>query len=415
MRWKRGVGRGGIIDRRGSGYGGRRGMPIPMMGGGLGGVGLLIVLALVFGSQILGGGGGGTGIDPGLDPFGPTPAATRDPNAPDPDAKLKDFVAFVHDDVQDSWARSFAEGGRRYEETKVVLFTDATSSGCGSASSATGPFYCPADRLVYIDLSFFRELESRFGAPGDFAQAYVVAHEIGHHVQTLLGITRQKAIADQQDPAGENARSVRFELQADCFAGVWAHSAYRQGAVSLADIQDALDAAAREVQERILLVMARQAPVASDLRVLAALLHVIKHAERMGDQCVNVAKILPLDGTTPPVDDHIQERILEMGRLARSEVTQCKTAFELRDVALAKDLVRQDEQINRLQREVFRQAIESGIDSDRREWAMHMVIVARCLERIGDNAVDVGEQVAFVVTGLFREFSDSSHPAGISG
>src|SRR3712207_7493477 len=135
MRWKRGVGRGGIIGRRGSGYGGgMRGMPIPMgMGGGLGGIGLLIVLALVFGSQILGGGGGGTGVDPGLDPFGPTPAAERDPNSPDPDAKLKDFVAFVQDDVQDSWARSFAEGGRRYEETKVVLFTGGTQSGCGAA------------------------------------------------------------------------------------------------------------------------------------------------------------------------------------------------------------------------------------------------------------------------------------------
>ena len=177
---------------------------------------------------------------------------------------------------------------------------------------------------------------------------------------------------------------------------------------------DRLDGRYLEVHQTILSLLARQAPVASDLRVLAALLHVIKHAERMGDQCVNVAKILPLDGTTPPIDDQIQERILEMGRLARSEVVQCKSAFALRDVDLAKDLVRQDEQINRLQREVFRQAIESGIDADRREWAMHMVIVARCLERIGDNAVDVGEQVAFVVTGLFREFSDSSHPAGVS-
>ena len=177
---------------------------------------------------------------------------------------------------------------------------------------------------------------------------------------------------------------------------------------------DRIDGRYLEVHQGILSLLALQAPVASDLRIVAALLHVIKHAERMGDQCVNVAKILPLDGTTPPIDDRIQERILEMGRLARSEVVQCKSAFALRDVDLAKDIVRQDEQINRLQREVFRQAIESGIDTDRREWAMHMVIVARCLERIGDNAVDVGEQVAFVVTGLFREFSDSSHPAGVS-
>jgi phosphate transport system protein len=178
---------------------------------------------------------------------------------------------------------------------------------------------------------------------------------------------------------------------------------------------DRLDGRYLEVHQTILSLLALQAPVASDLRVLAALLHVIKHAERMGDQCVNVAKILPLDGTEPPIDDEILGRILAMGRLARSEVAQCKRAFELRDVDLALDLVRQDEQINRLQREVFRQAIESGVDADRREWAMHMVIVARCLERIGDNAVDVGEQVAFVVTGLFREFSDSSRRVGASG
>jgi phosphate transport system protein len=192
------------------------------------------------------------------------------------------------------------------------------------------------------------------------------------------------------------------------------HRDIELAAMIVAD-DDRIDGRYLEVHQTILSLLALQAPVASDLRVLAALLHVIKYAERMGDQCVNVAKILPLDGTAPPVDDEILERILEMGRLARSEVTQSKRAFELRDVELAQDLVRQDEQINRLQREVFRQAIESGVDTDRREWAMHMVIVARCLERIGDNAVDVGEQVAFVVTGLFREFSDSSHPAGVSG
>jgi phosphate transport system protein len=178
---------------------------------------------------------------------------------------------------------------------------------------------------------------------------------------------------------------------------------------------DRLDGRYLEVHQTILSLLALQAPVATDLRLLAALMHVIKYAERMGDQCVNIAKILPLDGTEPPVDDHILGCILEMGRLAKSEVVQAKRAFELRDVDLAQDLVRQDEQVNRLQREVFKKAIEAGVDQDRREWAMHMVIVARCLERIGDNAVDVGEQVAFIVTGLFREFSDSSHPAGVPG
>jgi phosphate transport system protein len=174
---------------------------------------------------------------------------------------------------------------------------------------------------------------------------------------------------------------------------------------------DRIDGRYLEVHQTLLSLFALQAPVASDLRLLAALLHVIHHAERMGDQCVNVAKILPLGGTEPPVDDGILGRILEMGRLARSEVAQSKRAFENRDMGLARDLVRQDRRINQLQREVFGLAIESGVDADRREWAMHMVLVARCLERIGDNAVDVGEQVAFVVTGLFSEFRDASHAA----
>jgi phosphate transport system protein len=151
--------------------------------------------------------------------------------------------------------------------------------------------------------------------------------------------------------------------------------------------------------------------VASDLRTVAALLHVIKHAERMGDQCVNIAKMLPLSGHEPPVDDQIMDRIEQMGRLVRSEVEQCKQAFSLRDVGLAEDLVRQDEQVNALNRECFKRAVEIGTDADTREWAMSMMLVSRALERIGDNAVDIGEQVAFVVTGLFREFSDASRPS----
>jgi phosphate transport system protein len=173
---------------------------------------------------------------------------------------------------------------------------------------------------------------------------------------------------------------------------------------------DRIDGRYLEVHQGILSLLARQAPVASDLRLVAALLHVIKHAERMGDQCVNIAKIVPLDGRDAPIDASVLSRLLEMGRLARSEVQQSKLAFESRDVGLAEDLVCQDEKINTLQREAFRHALEVGIDADSREWAMHMVLVARCLERIGDNAVDIGEQTAFVVTGLFREFSDSSHP-----
>jgi phosphate transport system protein len=172
---------------------------------------------------------------------------------------------------------------------------------------------------------------------------------------------------------------------------------------------DRLDGRYLEVHQGILSLLALQAPVASDLRTVAALLHVIKHAERMGDQCVNIAKMLPLSGHEPPVDDQILERIEQMGRLVRSEVEQSKQAFSLRDVDLAEDLVRQDEQVNALNRECFKRAVEVGTDADTREWAMSMMLVSRALERIGDNAVDIGEQVAFVVTGLFREFSDASH------
>ena len=172
---------------------------------------------------------------------------------------------------------------------------------------------------------------------------------------------------------------------------------------------DRIDGRFLEVHQGILSLLALQAPVAGDLRTVAALLHVIKHAERMGDQCVNIAKVMPLVGHEPPSDEAMLQRIFKMGRLARSEVAQAKQAFVLRDVSLAHDLVRQDEQINALNREVFRRAVEIGTDEDRREWAMTMMLVARALERIGDNAVDIGEQVAFVVTGLFREFSDASH------
>jgi phosphate transport system protein len=172
---------------------------------------------------------------------------------------------------------------------------------------------------------------------------------------------------------------------------------------------DRIDGRYLEVHQGILTLLATQAPVAGDLRLVAALLHVIKHIERMGDQCVNIAKMVPLDGSDPPVEPQIMDRIERMGRCARSEVSQSKQCFALRDEQLAEDLVRQDEEVNRLNREIFRIALDIGDDADRREWAMHMILVARSLERIGDNAVDIGEQTAFVVTGLFREFSDASH------
>jgi phosphate transport system protein len=178
---------------------------------------------------------------------------------------------------------------------------------------------------------------------------------------------------------------------------------------------DRIDGRYLEVHQGILSLLALQAPVASDLRVVAALLHVIKHAERMGDQCVNIAKMLPISGTEPPVDDEIISKVERMGALARSEVSQSKQAFLLRDVALAEDLVRQDEEINQLNKDIFHRAVEIGENPDVREWAMTMMLVARALERIGDNAVDIGEQIAFVVSGLFREFSDASHRLNSAG
>ena len=172
---------------------------------------------------------------------------------------------------------------------------------------------------------------------------------------------------------------------------------------------DRVDGRYLEVHQGVLSLLALQAPVAGDLRLVAALLHIIKHVERMGDQCVNIAKLIPLSGYEPPVRPEIMQRILRMGAAARSEVLQARRAFADRDVELAEDLVRQDEELNQLNKEIFQRAVECGTDPDVREWAMTMMLVARALERIGDNAVDVGEQVAFVVSGLFREFSDASH------
>jgi predicted metalloprotease len=234
--------------------------PIPIGGkGGLGGIGLLIVLAVILlQSGVFGGGGGGSGggvsVDPPVQQFPQMPGAQGEDglsNAPDPDAKLVEFVSFVVDDVQDSWARLFTEAGQRYQPTTLRLFTDGISTGCGAASSATGPFYCPLDRHVYLDLGFFRELRDRFGAPGDFAQAYVIAHEFGHHVQNLLGIADDVRRGQQEHPDEANELSVRLELQADCLAGVWAHSAYQEGLLESGDLEEGLTAAASVGDDRI--------------------------------------------------------------------------------------------------------------------------------------------------------------------
>jgi predicted metalloprotease len=238
MRWRRGGGTG-IEDRRGLG-GGSAAI------GGLGGIGLVVYLLI----NLLG--GGGFDVGPGFEQFPNTPAQRdRLSGAPDPDRDLVDFLGFVVDDVQGSWAEVFEGAGEQYEPTKLVLFEQATQTGCGVGSSQTGPFYCPADRNVYLDLSFFRELHDRFGAPGDFAQAYVIAHEFGHHVQTLLGIERDVRRAQERSPDDTNELSVRMELQADCFAGVWGHSAYNDDLLESGDLEEGLDAAAAIGDDRI--------------------------------------------------------------------------------------------------------------------------------------------------------------------
>lgn len=173
---------------------------------------------------------------------------------------------------------------------------------------------------------------------------------------------------------------------------------------------DRIDGRYLEVHQSLITLLATQSPVATDLRLISALLHVIKSIERMGDQCVNICKLIPLVGHEPPSEAEMLDRILAMGTQVRAEIAQSKRAFENRDVDLARDLVVQDDVVDRLNRECFRVALDIGDDADRREWAMTMMLAARALERIGDNAVDIGEQVAFIVTGLFREFEDASRP-----
>jgi phosphate transport system protein len=174
---------------------------------------------------------------------------------------------------------------------------------------------------------------------------------------------------------------------------------------------DRIDGRYLEVHQALITLLATQSPVATDLRLISALLHVLKNVERMGDQCVNICKMIPLTGNKPPSDREMVKLILAMGGQSKTLISQAKRAFEGRDIELAQDLVRQDDVVDNLNRDCFRLALEIGDDIDKREWAMTMLLGARAIERIADNAVDIGEQVAFVVTGLFREFEDASHPA----
>ena len=213
-----------------------------------------------------------------------------------------------------------------------------------------------------------------------------------------------KALEDQALEGVEMARAA-LERTLEAIE----HQDIELASMVIAD-DDRIDGRYLEVHQGILSLLARQAPVATDLRVVAALLHLIRHVERMGDQCVNICKLLPLEGHEPPRDDAMLGKILAMGRQVIAQMKHARLAFSHRDVELAEDLVRQDDVVDKLNREVFRTAIEIGDDLEMREWAMHMVLVARALERMGDMTVDIGEHTAFVVTGLFREFQDASHP-----
>lgn len=241
MRWTPGGSSEDIEDRRDAGGGGG-GFPGGGRGVGLGGLLVLGVLSLVFRQDL---------ITPFIGGGGEPTASAPDPARTQAEKPVADFVGFVLNDTQKVWDQTLPETGKQYRHAKLVLFRDVTNSGCGTAESATGPFYCPPDEKVYIDLGFYDELKERFGAPGEFAQAYVLAHEIGHHVQKILGIESQVRRAQEANPGAQNALSVRMELQADCLAGIWGHSAAQRNLLETGDVESGLQAAAAVGDDRI--------------------------------------------------------------------------------------------------------------------------------------------------------------------
>lgn len=243
MRFGMGGRSSNLEDRRG--LSGRAGM-------GIGGTVVLLVLSLIFGRDFI----GESGIQPGVTStsnggLSPADSAREEPQVV--------FVSQVLDDAQQTWARILPKYGTPYHDAKLVLFRDATETSCGVGQSAMGPFYCPLDEKVYIDLGFYDELQRRLGASGDFAQAYVIAHELGHHVQHLLGTDEQVRRAQQRDPGAANQYSVRLELQADCFAGVWGRSTEQAGHLSAGDLEEGMNAAAAVGDDRILQKAGRSA------------------------------------------------------------------------------------------------------------------------------------------------------------
>jgi predicted metalloprotease len=241
MKWTPGGSRANIEDRRGARGVGRAGV-------GLGGGAVLLILSLIFGRDFISGSGAAPGgtitttANGEAAPVNETPA----------ERERVEFVTYVLNDVQSVWNRVLpAAGGPQYQDARLVLFRDAVESGCGVAQAAMGPFYCPRDQKAYIDLSFFDELSRRFGAPGDFAQAYVLAHELGHHVQHLVGTDAQVRQLQESRPQAANDLSVRLELQADCYAGVWANSTEQRRLLQAGDVDEALGAASAVGDDRI--------------------------------------------------------------------------------------------------------------------------------------------------------------------
>lgn len=244
MKWQRGYKSADVEDRRGSSGGGgggrRRGRGVKM---GAGGIIIGLLALVVFGKDIFGLTGQNSPLAGGQ-PAAKTGPAGRNPKA---NQETKEFLSFVLDDIQNTWQKKLPG----YQRAKLVLFSDAVDSGCGRTSAAVGPFYCGADNKAYIDMTFYEELKKRFGAPGDFAQAYVLAHEIGHHVQNITGTSAKVRKLKRRNPRDKNRLSVRQELQADCYAGVWAHSTQQRDLLDKGDIEEGLRAAAAIGDDRL--------------------------------------------------------------------------------------------------------------------------------------------------------------------
>ena len=257
MRGKRGR---DVIDVRGAsppsgGRSGGLGLPLPGGLAGLGGGAGLVVLLVIVAIQVLGGGGGGLDIGGAFGPGVQAPGAENPEPIPpeeDPQRDLFEFSKYVFTDAQRTWSGAFREDGERYEDAQLVVYSQAVETGgCGGASSAVGPFYCPADSRVYLDLSFYEDMRRQLDAPGDFAWAYVIAHEVGHHVQNVTGTNGEVARAERENPDDANELSVRLELQADCYAGVWASTVYAEGDLERGDLAEAFTASEAVGDDRL--------------------------------------------------------------------------------------------------------------------------------------------------------------------